>query len=103
MARLFSAAEQLQVPAVYALYFGGVEFRRMGCSEGHTSDCERCRRASVSLITAIQAELASLGSPRDAANLAFQTSLPLEDFVNPAEAGPVHDLNLDEVEPGLRE
>jgi hypothetical protein len=103
MVRLFRTAEQLQVPAVYALYLGGIEFRRMACSEGHTIDCGRCRRASVSLITAMQAELASLGSPRDAANLAFQTSLPLEDFVNPAEAGPVRDVNLSAVEPGLRE
>jgi hypothetical protein len=103
MTRLFSAAEKLQVPAAYALYFGGIEFRRMACGEGHTSDCERCRRASVSLITAMQAELDSGGSLRDAANLAFQTSMPLEDFVNPAATGPVHDLNLDEVEPGLRE
>jgi hypothetical protein len=103
MARLFSAAEQLQVPAVYALYFGGIEFRRMVCSETHSTDCERCRRASVSLITALQAELNSWGSPRDAANLAFQTSMPLEDFVNPAATGPVRDFNLDDVQPGLRE
>jgi len=103
MARLFKAAEQLQVPAVYAVYFGGTEFRGMRCGEGHTNDCERCRRASVSLITALQAQLASWSSPYDAASLVFQTSTPLEDFVSPAPTEPVHDLNLDEVEPSLRD
>ena len=102
MARLFRTTERLQVPAVYALYFGGIESRLMACGEEHTADCERCHRATVSLISAIQAELASLGSPRDAASLAFQTSLPLEDFVSPAAGGPVYDVNLDDVEPGLR-
>jgi hypothetical protein len=104
MARLLSAADQLQVPAVYALYFGGIEFRGMICSEQHANDCERCRRASVSLITALQAEINSWGSPRDAATLAFNMSVPLEDFADPAvNAGPVQDLNLGEVEFGLRE
>jgi hypothetical protein len=104
MARLFSAAEQLQVPAVYALYFGGTEFRGgIRCGKGHSRDCDRCRRASASLITALQAELASWSGPHDGANLAFQTSMPLEDFVNPAATGPVRDLNLEEAEPGLRE
>jgi hypothetical protein len=59
---------------------------------------------SVSLITAMQAELSSLGSPRDAATLAFHTSMPLEDFLGLVlTAGPVHDLNVREVESGLRE
>ena len=104
MRRLFRTAEQLQVPAVYSLYFGGVESRGMRCGEGHANDCERCHRASVSMITALQAELASGGSLRDAAALAFSASMPLEDLVDPAiAAGPVRDLNLREVEPDLRE
>jgi hypothetical protein len=104
MSRLLSSARELQVPAVYALYFGGVESRGMICSEQHANDCERCRRASVSLITALQAELNSGGSLRDAATLAFNMSVPLEDFVDPAvKAGPVQDLNLGEVEFGLSE
>jgi hypothetical protein len=104
MTRLLSAARELQVPAVYALYFGGTESRRIVCSPEHTSDCERCRRASVSLTTALQAQLNSLSSPRDAANMNFRASKPLEDFVTPAATdGPVKDLNLDEIEPRLRE
>jgi len=104
MTRLFSSANLLQVPAVYALYLGGVEFRGMRCSEEHSNECERCRRASVSLTTALQAELNSLGSARDAATLALSTSLPLEDFVNPEmTAEPVHDLNLQNLQPDLRQ
>ena len=106
MKRLFRAAELFKVPATYALYFGGIEFRDgLTCGDDeHTSACERCRRASVSVITALQAELASLGSLRDAATLAFSTSVPLEDFVHPdPAAGVVRDLNLRLVEPGLRE
>lgn len=103
MSRLFRAAAQLQVPAVYALYFGGVESRGMRCCEDHDADCEQCRRRSVSLITGLQAELASLGTPRDAAALAFNTSMPLEDFVDPVSGtGSIDDLNLSELEPGLR-
>lgn len=76
----------------------------MICSEEHTNDCERCRRVSVSLITALQAEINSRGSLRDAATMAFNMSMPLEDFVNPAvNAGPVQDFSLGEVESGLRE
>jgi hypothetical protein len=52
----------------------------------------------------MQAELSSLGSPRDAATLALHTSMPLEDFFDPGiDSRTVHDLNAREVEPGLCE
>ena len=76
MTRLFSVADRLQVPAVYALYFGGIEFHGMRCGKRHTSNCARCRRASISMITALQAELASGSGPCAAASLAFKTRCP---------------------------
>lgn len=96
MSRLFRIAEMFQVPATYVLYFGSVNSRAgLTCGSSHASDCARCRQASVSVMTGLQAELTALLSPRDAAADAFRSSVPLEDLADPSAApGPVGDLSL---------
>ena len=107
MKRLLRSADQLGVPSVYALYFGGADFRgRLTCgTDEHTeAGCRRCSRASVSVLTSLQARRAAGGSKRDAAVQSFRGSVPLEDLVDPlAAARPVHDLNLKQAVPEMRD
>lgn len=67
----------LGVPAVYTLYYGLPDQRAdLRCRE-HSQACERCRQASVSVLTALEADEIAL-QPRHAAAQAFVQCTPLE-------------------------
>lgn len=103
MRRLFRTADMFFVPPFYVLYMGGIDYRgSFSCGPNHHSECESCRKASVSVMAGLFAAMAS-PSPRDGANEALNSSIPLEDLADPAaEPGPIYDLNLDEVGADLR-
>lgn len=118
---LLRTARELQVPAVYSIYAGGLVYRAAlpclhrddreglvraapappgttpgtGLDGGH--ECERCRRMAISMITAYQ-----LSSGWESAvmtgNTALTESIPLEDLVDPAvPTDPIWDVNLREL------
>jgi hypothetical protein len=68
MKRLFRAADLFEVPAIYSLYLGSTKYRTdLRCGPDHTGECERCRAATVSVLTGLQASMAG-PSPIDGAN-----------------------------------
>ena len=94
---LMATANNFQVPAVYALYFGAVESRLgLTCiSPQHGGGCEPCRRRSVSVITGLQVGYLLGGSKRDAAAQSFMYSAALEDLAPMSHTHrPVLDVNL---------
>lgn len=98
------ASDTLGVPAMYVLYMGDNAYRLpMTCGETeHTTDCERCSRWSVAMITWLLASMAS-SSGRDGASNAFMDAFPIEDLADPAsDAVPIDDLNISDCEPELR-
>jgi hypothetical protein len=97
---LLATADQFQVPAIYAVYTGGLVFRSsLPCTHQKSLGCITCRRMTISLIAAYQ--LSTDASAVETAGRVFNESIPLEDLVDPAlAAGPVWDLNLPEVGPG---
>lgn len=99
---LFTAASLLEVPARYVVYLGGEGFRTTtSCGDDHTQDCRRCIRRSVSVLTALQAELAG-PSPVDGASAVLSEALPLEDLADGGPDGLVFDVNLDALPEDLR-
>lgn len=74
---LMHTAGDFGVPAVYTLYYGLPDQRAdLRCRE-HSQACERCRQASVSVLTALEADEIAL-QPRHAASQAFVQGTPLE-------------------------
>lgn len=99
---LLRAAYFLQVPAMYAVYTGGLIYRSgVPCKHGgKPSCCLSCRRMAVSLIGAYQVEL-DWESPTNIGGLVYNDAISLEDLVDPAlPAGKVRDLNLHKLKPG---
>jgi hypothetical protein len=119
---LLRTAEQLQVPAVYSIYTGGLIYRAsLPCLHqeavegmrkaapvppGTTAssglpaggrECGRCRRIAISMVTAYQ--LTSLWQSATATGETVLTeSVPLEDLVDPAVPSiPVWDVNGREI------
>lgn len=101
---LLRTAKDLQVPAIYAVYTGGLVYRApLGClhqariEHGRpppSEQCLACRRMAISLVTAYQVS-AVWESPKMTADLALSESVPVEDLVDPAMPSPaVQDLNL---------
>lgn len=104
MTRLLAAADVLAVPAIYALYLGTPAWRApVSCgARPHPQDCLRCRRATVSVLTGLQAQLAS-PSPRDGAGTVLTSAVPLEDLADPrCGTDPIYDLNLRDLDDELR-
>jgi hypothetical protein len=106
MTRLFEASDALGVPAMYAVYLGTAAWRApVTCgARPHPENCLQCRRATVSVLTGLQAQMAARSlSLRDAAGLVFSSAAPLEDLADPG-GGPerVDDLNLDRVSDELK-
>ncbi len=107
MRSLFRTSDHFQVPAVYALYFGGVDHRHgLTCGARHTSPCPRCEKASVSVLSGQLAAEAG-HDHRYLAESAFKWSCPLEDLADPAATtGPIRDVNLrldnESLDPELR-
>jgi hypothetical protein len=107
MTTLFAASDVLQVPAMYALYLGTAAWREpVTCgAQPHPEHCLQCRRATVSVLTGLQAQMASRSlSRRDAAGMVLSNAVPLEDLADPLRDGPdrVDDLNLGQVSEQLR-
>jgi len=103
MRRLFRTANLFSVPAAYVLYMGSVDYRAsFSCGPDHHARCEPCRKASVSVMAGLLASMTS-PSPRDGANEALNSSVPLENLADPgAEPGPIYDLNLRNTDGDLR-
>lgn len=98
---LLATASQFEVPAIYAVYMGGLVFREgIPCSHTELPACLTCRRMAISIITAYQ--LATVAAAPDvSADLVFSESVPLENLVDPALTEPiVRDLNLRKLDPG---
>lgn len=74
---LMKAASDLQVPAVYALYFGPPEDRPDLVCGDHDEECGRCDLAGVSILTALEAWEISM-HPEVAASQSFAQATPLE-------------------------
>lgn len=110
---LIRTADELQVPAVYAVYTGGLVFREpLACQhdEGATDPpdpsvaCLPCRKMAISMITAFQLT-SGWYSPQVTAGLVLGEAVPVEDLVDPTvPSPPVWDLNLREItDPQLRD
>lgn len=97
---LLATAEQLAVPAMYAVYTGGRVLRAgLRCSHGGQPDCLGCRRMAISMISAYQ--LSAVWARTDTFSLVQTESIPLEDLVDPTTpAPPVPDVNLDAIADG---
>ena len=118
---LLRTARELQVPAVYSIYTGGLVYRAAlpclhrddheglaraapappgttpgtGLDGGH--ECERCRRMAISMVTAYQLS-SGWESAAMTGNTALTESVPLEDLADPAvPADPIWDVNLREL------
>lgn len=104
MRNLFEAADIVGVPAAYLIYSGRAQQRREVCRAAHDLSCNRCARLSIALFPALEAKLAAFStSQRDAANSAYSGAVPIEDLADTTTGhGAVYDLNLDAMEPGLR-
>ncbi|MEP6762545.1 MAG: hypothetical protein ABJA93_14415 [Sporichthyaceae bacterium] len=100
LADLLATARQLEVPAMYGVYTGGLVYReQMPCFHDKEPDCQGWRRMAISMISAYQ--LGDVWSPTTTADLVLTDSLPLEDLVDPdLVTGAVWDMNLREIPPG---
>jgi hypothetical protein len=81
MTKLFHAAQELQVPSAYALYFGPVEGRGLQCGPAHAVSCESCRRKTIAILSGLRAGL----TPHDksgSAEQAFAECIALEDLAD---------------------
>lgn len=101
--RLLHAADLFDLPAVYALLFGGVDYREgLTCGRLHTEPCTRCSRASVSVLAGLVVD-EILKDSDEVAAAAYRKSVPLEDLANPTAAPDlIADLNLPSLDPNLR-
>lgn len=115
---LIRTANELEVPAVYAVYTGGLVFRdQLACrhdgaeTEGDEpalpdppEACLPCRRMAISMITAYQLT-SGWYSPKVTADLVLGKGIPVEDLVDPTvPSPPVWDLNLRNLtDPQLRD
>jgi hypothetical protein len=88
-------ARYFEVPAMFAVYTGGLIFRRdLPCFHDKEPNCLGCRRMAISIISAYQI-WASWESPVETATMVLNDSIPLENLVDPAlPAEAVWDLNL---------
>jgi hypothetical protein len=117
---LLRTAENLDVPAVYAVYTGGLVFREpLPCPHngaqagpdpssaddpGPEEECLPCRKMAISMVTAYQLNTGWY-DPKMTADLVVSESVPVEDLVDPdVPSPPVWDLNLHELtDPQLRD
>jgi hypothetical protein len=104
MAQLFRTAQTFDVPAIYVLYLGSAGYRAgAGCGPSHAMDCDRCQKATVSVMAGLNVELAG-PSPIDGASEALRIAIPLEDLADPSSGiDQILDLNLRSADPELRE
>jgi hypothetical protein len=97
---LLATARQLEVPAMYGVYTGGLVLRAdMPCFHDQAPGCVGCRRMAISMISAYQ--LADVwASPTTTADLVLTHGIPLENLVDPdLVTGTVVDVNLSEIQP----
>jgi hypothetical protein len=118
---LLRTAEDLDVPAVYAIYTGGLVFREpLPCPHNGQAgpdpssaarpepepeeECLPCRKMAISMVTAYQLNTGWY-DPKMTADLVVSESVPVEDLVDPdVPSPPVWDLNLHELtDPQLRD
>lgn len=94
----------LDVPAVYVLYCGDREYRQgLTCGVHHNErNCATCASASVSALPGLCARYIHEWQ-LDAAT-AFRMATSVEDLVTPgAQGSAITDLNLNSVEPALKQ
>jgi hypothetical protein len=100
--RLLRTADLFDLPAVYMLLFGGVDYREgLTCGPLHVAPCPRCSRASVSVLAGLLVD--QILKNREVVEDAYRLSVPLEDLADPA-ASPelIKDINLSKVGPDLQ-
>jgi hypothetical protein len=109
---LLRTADDLEVPAVYAVDTGGLVFReplpcRHSGQDGadpepdpepeSDEECLPCRKMAISMVTAYQLTM-GWHDPETTADLVLSDSVPVEDLVDPAVPSPeIWDLNLREL------
>lgn len=120
---LLHTARDLQVPAVYSIYTGGLVYRTTLPCQHHVDGnprsisraapatpgttpgtgvptgrpCERCHRMAISIITAYQLNSVWY-SPDQTGDTVLRDSIPLEDLVDPAvPTAPVPDINASRI------
>lgn len=121
LSTLLRTADQLQVPAVYGVYTGGLVYRaslpcfhrraRAGAADAAPippalsgdQECGRCRRMAISMVTAYQLTF-NWQSKAMTGNTVLSESVPVEDLVDPAvPSTPIWDVNLRKIsDPELR-
>lgn len=104
---LLAAADMLDVPAAYVLYFGARSRRpKILCKDNDPVDCWRCERASIGVLPALLANGIvrdnSLGKSKTlVARDAYRRAVLLDELAI-CDSMPIHDVNLRHVGPELR-
>ncbi|MDG9700916.1 hypothetical protein [Streptomyces sp. DH37] len=82
---MIKAADRYEIPAIYVLYCGDVEYRNeLLCDRKHEGiPCKDRDRAGVSAVSALVAQTAVELYGRDSAVAAFHDAAPLEDIASP--------------------
>lgn len=91
---LIESAEQLEVPAIYGVYTGGMVLRKdLGCRHRLPSPCSACIRMAITMMPAFS--LSPAWEQDALADLTFAEGVPLEDLGDPLKpAGLVKDVNF---------
>lgn len=97
---LLDTADSFDVPAVYGVYMGGMQFRReRECAHGAGEPCERCIRMAITMMPAIS--LSPDWGKEALAEVTFAEGVPLEDLGDPNHsAGVIRDVNFAALEEG---
>ncbi|WP_332643272.1 hypothetical protein [Aeromicrobium sp.] len=94
-ADLLRTSEELEVPAIYAVYFGGLEYRRGWPCEVFPPGCDPCMSKTVTILPALI--YSQSPGPVHAAELALELGTPLEELAGIGEfwRSPLPALDLD--------
>lgn len=91
---LIESAEQLEVPAIYGVYTGGMVLRQeLGCPHRLATPCSSCIRMAITMMPAFS--LSPAWGQDALANLTFTEGVPLEDLGDPLKpTALVKDVNF---------
>ncbi|WP_129669397.1 hypothetical protein [Phytoactinopolyspora endophytica] len=77
---LLNAAKDLEVPAMYAVYFGGLGYRSGWPCEKEPPGCDECERLTITMVPVLA--YSQSPTPAHAAELARQYGVPLENLTD---------------------
>lgn len=91
---LIASAQQLEVPAIYSVYTGGMVLRQdLGCPHRLPSPCSACTRMAITMMPAFS--LSPAWDQDALAKLTFAEGVPLEDLGDPLKpVALVKDVNF---------